>query len=61
MAADTEDLQIIREAVARVCTQFDDNYWMRCEIDHRFPWEFYDAMAKGGWIGIATPEQYGGG
>lgn len=61
MAADTEDLQVIREAVARVCQQFDDTYWMNCDVDHRFPWEFYDAMAKGGWIGIATPEQYGGG
>ena len=28
---------------------------------HEFPWEFYEAMAEGGWIGIAMPEAYGGG
>src|SRR5207302_5372486 len=24
-------------------------------------WAFYDALAEGGWIGVAIPEQYGGG
>jgi acyl-CoA dehydrogenase len=48
-------------AVRDVCKQFDDDYWMGCELDHRFPWDFYRAMAEGGWIGIAIPEAYGGG
>ncbi|MEZ5179955.1 MAG: acyl-CoA dehydrogenase family protein [Acidimicrobiales bacterium] len=26
-----------------------------------FPWDFYRAMADGGWIGIAIPEEHGGG
>jgi acyl-CoA dehydrogenase len=30
-------------------------------VEHQFPVEFYDAMAAGGWIGIAIPEEYGGG
>jgi acyl-CoA dehydrogenase len=34
---------------------------MGCELEHRFPWDFYSAMAQGGWIGIAIPEAYGGG
>ena len=34
---------------------------LRLEASHTFPWEFYDAMAKGGWIGIAIPAEYGGG
>lgn len=57
----TTDAELIREAVASTCSQFDDDYWAACEHDHRFPTEFYDAMARGGWIGIAIPEEYGGG
>jgi acyl-CoA dehydrogenase len=60
-SGDTEDLELIREAVANLCRKFDDDYWLACEREHRFPTEFYDAMAEGGWIGIAIPEEYGGG
>ncbi len=56
-----EDIVLIREAVAAVCRKFDDDYWAACETDHRFPDEFYAEMARGGWIGIAIPEAYGGG
>jgi acyl-CoA dehydrogenase len=55
------DLAVIRAAVTQVCAQFDDSYWAACEAEHRFPWDFYGAMAEGGWIGIAVPERYGGG
>jgi len=56
-----EDHEAIIAAVDRVCAQFDDRYWSACDTEHRFPWEFYDEMAEGGWVGIAIPEQYGGG
>ena len=51
----------IAEGVDRVCASFDDTYWSACDQEHLFPWEFYEQMAKGGWIGIAIPEEYGGG
>src|SRR3954462_1974904 len=56
-----EDHEAIREAVRRVCSKFDDTYWRECDENHQFPWDFYDAMAAGGWVGIAIPEEYGGG
>ena len=56
-----DDLGLIREHVGRVCAAFDDTYWAECDREHRFPWDFYRAMASGGWIGIAIPEEYGGG
>jgi len=59
--ADDEDHLAIAEAVRALCARFDDDYWARCEAEHRFPWEFYARMAEGGWVGIAIPEQYGGG
>ena len=55
------DHDLIRDAVRGVCRQFDDTYWRRCDAEHRFPWDFYDAMASGGWVGIAIPEEFGGG
>lgn len=59
--AEDEDQEAIREAVRRVCSDFDDSYWADLDRDHEFPWKFYEAMAAGGWIGIAMPERYGGG
>jgi len=51
----------IRDGVRRTIARFDDAYWRRCDSEHEFPHEFYDALASGGWIGIAIPEEYGGG
>ena len=55
------DEELIREAVRAVCARFDDVYWSERDARHEFPWEFYAAMADGGWVGIAIPESYGGG
>ena len=57
---DADHLAIV-DAVDRVCAQFDDAYWSACDREHRFPWEFYAAMAEGGWVGIAIPDRFGGG
>jgi len=61
MAGEPSDIDLIRETVAALCSRFDDDYWSACDSEHRFPWDFYHEMAAGGWIGIAIPEQYGGG
>ena len=57
---ETEEHALIRDAVRSVCADFPDEYWSRLDSEHRFPWDFYNAMAKAGWIGIAIPEAYGG-
>jgi acyl-CoA dehydrogenase len=56
-----EDHEAIADAVRRVCAGFDDDYWAACDAEHRFPWDFYRRMAEGGWLGVAIPEEYGGG
>ena len=56
-----EDHEAIREGVRRVCAQFPDEYWREKDEQHEFPWDFYQAMADGGWVGIAIPEEFGGG
>ena len=56
----SDDQQTIRAAVAELAGKFDDHYWMTKDQQHEFPTEFYDAFAEGGWLGITTPEEYGG-
>lgn len=51
----------VRAGVAAVAAKYDHAYWSRCEEDHRFPQEAYDDLAAGGWLGLAVPEEYGGG
>ena len=55
------DLELIREGIRSICQKFDDEYWSERDARHEFPWDFYNALAEGGWIGIAIPEEYGGG
>jgi acyl-CoA dehydrogenase len=56
----TDDQQLIRKSVADLASKFDDHYWMEKDQAHEFPFEFYQAIADGGWLGMTIPEQYGG-
>ncbi|NKC13483.1 MAG: acyl-CoA dehydrogenase [Gammaproteobacteria bacterium] len=56
----TEEQQAIRDSVARLCERFDAQYWLDCDREKRFPFDFVEAVAAGGWLGIAMPEEYGG-
>src|SRR5580765_7162563 len=53
--------QEIQGAVRALAAKFDDDYWADLDARHEFPWDFYKAFADAGWLGIAIPEQYGGG
>ena len=50
----------IRESILEICQDFDDEYWLRKDREATFPEDFHAAFAKGGWLGIAMPEEYGG-
>ena len=56
-----DDHEAIREGIRRICADFPDEYWAAKDAAHEFPWDFYAALAEGGWVGIAIPEDYGGG
>src|SRR2546430_2049296 len=58
-ALTAEQLEI-REAVARLCQRFGDDYWLKKDNEGGFPHEFHQAMAEAGWLGVAMPEEYGG-
>ena len=55
------DQQALRAGARELAGSFSDEYWSECDAQQRFPWEFYRAFAEGGWLGVAIPEQYGGG
>ena len=50
----------VREAVAKICTRFPDDYWAEHDESGMYPHELHAALAKDGWIGIALPEDLGG-
>ena len=54
------DLESIQDEAAKLASGFDDAYWSERDEKHEFPWKFYDAFARKGWMGIVVPEAYGG-
>src|ERR1700685_3858455 len=56
-----EDEREIRTSLRQVLSNFPDEYWMQHDLDHEFPWDFHQAMAQAGWLGMCSPEKYGGG
>src|SRR5258708_1841540 len=60
MSVLTPDQQRIGEAISRLCAGFGDAYWLERDRQGGFPEEFYAAVARDGWLGIAMPEEYGG-
>src|SRR6185436_6200210 len=50
----------IREAIAKLCERFGDDYWLKRDREGGFPADFHQAFARDGWLGIAMPEAYGG-
>ncbi|KAL6415716.1 Acyl-CoA dehydrogenase fadE12 [Ilyonectria robusta] len=56
----TESQLSVREAVAKVCSKYPDEYWLERDNEHKFPWELYNDLATNGWLGICLPQKYGG-
>jgi len=51
--------EIVRQ-VRTLCAGFPDEYWRERDRKAEFPHDFYAAMAKAGYLGVAIPEEYGG-
>src|SRR5437016_2169359 len=50
----------IRDALAKICSRFDDAYWLKKDKEGGYPADFHRALADAGWLGICIPEEYGG-
>ncbi len=56
----TSEQQAIIDSIRGLMGGFGDDFWLEHDDTGEFPEEFYQAMARGGWLGIAMPEAYGG-
>src|SRR2546422_441242 len=56
----TEEQEEIKKQVRALCSRFPDEYWRERDETGEFPWDFYQAFADGGWLGITIPKEYGG-
>ena len=54
------DQEQIRDAVAKICARFPDEYWLARDREGGFPEDFHRALAEAGWLGIAMPPEHGG-
>ena len=50
----------IRDAIGKICSRFDDAYWLKKDKEGGYPADFHRALADAGWLGICIPEEYGG-
>jgi acyl-CoA dehydrogenase len=56
----TSEQLAIQGGIAKLCEKFDAQYWLERDRVGGFPEDFYQAVARAGWLGIAMPPQYGG-
>ncbi len=56
----TEQQALIRKEVATLARSFPLDYWREKDRRAEYPWEFVQAFAAGGWLGVIIPEEYGG-
>ncbi|MBQ0798097.1 MAG: acyl-CoA/acyl-ACP dehydrogenase [Porticoccaceae bacterium] len=56
----SEQQNQIRDSIRKLCSRFDDQFWLDRDNDGEFPEEFCSALAKDGWLGICMPEDVGG-
>ena len=56
----TAEQLAMRAAIEKICAGFDAGYWLAKDSEGGFPDDFHQAFARGGWLGIAMPESYGG-
>ena len=56
----SEQQRMMVTEIRKLGESFDAAYWRDLDQKQEFPWEFFRALAEGGWFGITIPEEYGG-
>jgi len=56
----TEAQAAIKAAIEKICSKYDDHYWLKVDETGKFPEAFVGDVADGGWLGVAMPESVGG-
>lgn len=56
-----DDQAALREFGLELAGRIEDRYWQEVDLEYRFPGEFWQTLAEAGMLGIALPEEFGGG
>ncbi|GAB7018164.1 acyl-CoA dehydrogenase family protein [Halostagnicola bangensis] len=57
---ETDEHELIRDSVGSIAEDYDRSYWKECIDEKRFPEEYWNDLARDGWLGVTIPEEYGG-
>ena len=59
---ETQDSMIteVRESVAKLCGDFQGDYWRKLDREQAYPTQFVKALTDAGFLGALIPEEYGG-
>jgi len=57
----TEEQKMMRELGAKIAGDFGEEYWQKIDEEHRHPKELCNVLVAQGILGMAIPEEYGGG
>ena len=55
-----DEFHDIRDAVAKLCSQFPGEYWRKLDREMAYPKAFVDALTEAGYLSVLIPEEYGG-
>jgi alkylation response protein AidB-like acyl-CoA dehydrogenase len=58
---ESAERQALRRAVADIAGSFGRDYFLRCARSGEHTTELWAAVGKNGYLGVAVPEEYGGG
>ncbi|MFQ5879703.1 MAG: acyl-CoA dehydrogenase family protein [Dehalococcoidia bacterium] len=56
----TEHQRLIQEGIRETVRDFGLEYWREKDRAHAFPTELWQTLGRGGWLGVAMPEEFGG-
>ncbi len=60
MKHESDQYQVIRDAVRALCAEFPDEYHRKVDEQRAYPEAFVDALTKAGWMAALIPQEYGG-
>jgi len=60
LEAENSVITEVRESVAKLCGDFQGEYWRKLDREQAYPTEFVKALTDAGFLGALIPEEYGG-
>ena len=56
----SSEQEAIVDSIKALMEKFGDDFWLEHDKTGEYPEDFYQEVAKGGWLGMTMPEEFGG-